>query len=471
MSNKKSKTKGTNKYDTIIIGTGQAGKPLAIALAKEGWKVAIIEKRFVGGSCINYGCTPTKTLIASAKAAYLASRSKDFGIYTGKIKVNFAEVIKRKDKIVKIFRDSVIKSLEENKNIKLILGTASFLSANEVGVKLKNGRTQKLQSKNIFINTGTTPFIPQVDGLDETRYFTSESLMNIKKIPRHLIIIGGSYIAVEFGQMFRRFGSEVTLIEKNSKLLANEDEDVSGEITQILKDEGITIFTSASLNSVKKADSKNIRVTFNVNAKEKIISCTQIMIATGMKPNTEKLGLNKAGIQTDERGFIKVNEKLETNIKGIFALGDVKGGLAFTHVSYDDYRIIFANLIKKENNTTRNRLIPYTIFTDPQIGRIGLSEKEAVTKSIKFKTAKLPMKYSARAIETGETKGFIKALIDPETKKILGCAVIGTEGGEIMAMIQIAMMGGLEYTKLRDGIFSHPTLSETLNNLFLKFEL
>ena len=460
----------TEKFDAIIIGTGQSGKPLALALAHEGWKVAVIEKRFVGGTCINYGCTPTKAMIASARIAYLASRSKDYGIHTGKVKVKLNEIKKRKDKIVKNFRERGKKSLESNKNIKLIFGTASFADKNEIKVKLKDRSIQRFQSQNIFINTGARPMIPDINGLKKIKYFHSETIMDVKQIPSHLVIIGGSYIGLEFGQMFRRFGSEVTIIERGENILSREDEDVSIEIKKIMEEDGIKIYTGSETIGIKEADKKRFRVKIKKDSRVKNMIGSHILIAVGIKPNIEELNLQKAGIETDERGYIKVNDRLETNVTGVYAMGDVKGGPAFTHISYDDYRVIFSNLMKKESKDIKDRPVPYTVFIDPQLGRIGLSEKEAQVKKLKFKTAILPMRNVARAIETGETRGFMKAIVEVDTKQILGAAILGIEGGELMAMIQIAMMGNLPYTKLRDGIFSHPTLSEALNNIFMKIE-
>ncbi len=461
-------TSKTENFDAIIIGTGQSGKPLALALANEGWKIAIIEKRFVGGTCINYGCTPTKVMISSARMAYLVSRSKEFGIHTGKMKVKLDEVRKRKNLIVKTFREGGKKSLKDNKNINLIFGNASFINKNEVSVKSKENNVRKLQSRYIFINTGASPMIPDISGLKDIKFLTSETIMDLNKIPENLIIVGGSYIGLEFGQMFKRFGSKVSIIERSSNILSREDEDISDEIRKIMIEDGIKIHVNCETISIKKIRSKLLKVFIKDSTKQKTITGSHILIASGIKPNTHELCLESAGIGIDDKNFIKVNDRLETNVDGIYAMGDVKGGPAFTHISYDDYRIIFSNLIKNKRESIRDRLVPYTVFTDPQLGRIGLSERECISKGLNYKAAVLPMKNVARAVETGETKGFIKAIVDIDTKQILGAAVLGIEGGELMAMMEIAMMGNLPFTKLRDGIFSHPSLSEALNNLLMK---
>ena len=458
-------------YDAVIIGTGQGGKPLALALAEKGLKVAVIEKRFVGGTCINYGCTPTKTMIASAEIAYKISESTKYGVSAGKVKVDLKKIMERKDGIVKEFRDGSEKALKDNKNIELIFGTASFISKYEIIIKLKNGTTKNITSNKIFINTGAIPFIPNIKGIEKIEYLTSESIMELQKIPEHLIVIGGSYIGLEFGQMFRRFGSKVTIVEKNERIISKEDKDISDELTKILTEEGIKIYCSHETNEISKTSDSKIRVILKKGKVKKTISGSHILFAVGIKPNTADLKLSSAGINITEKGYIRVNDKLETNVKNIYALGDANGGPAFTHVSYDDYRIIFENLFAKKKRTTAKRLIPYTLFTDPQLGRVGITENEAKEKKLNYLKAVLPMKNVARAYETGNSKGFMKAIIDAKTKKILGCAVLGMEGGEIMAMIQIAMMNNVPYTKLQEGIFSHPTLAESLNNLFSKIDL
>lgn len=454
-----------DKFDAIIIGTGQSGKPLAIALADEGWKVAVAEEKYVGGTCVNYGCTPTKAMVSSAKATYTALRLKDWGIKTGKVAVDFKSAMARKDKIVKSFRDGGKKALESHKNITMLYGTASFTGAKAIEVKL-TGQPRHITSEYIFIDTGAKPSIPKIEGLNEIDYLTSESILALKKLPEHLVILGGGYISLEFAQMFARFGSKVTVIEQGERFLAREDEDIADTLREILEGEKIKILTGAKTTVVKKLGGNKFRLSVTVQDERKNITGTHLLIATGIKPSTEKLNLQLSGIEADEKGFIRVNNSLETNIAGVYALGDVKGGPAFTHISYDDYRIVFNNIVKKQDMTTDSRLVPYVLFTDPELGRIGLSEHEAIKKGYNIKTAVLPMKNVARAIESGETKGMMKAVIDADTGMILGCAMLGVNGGEMMSLIEIAMLGGLHYTKLKDGIFAHPTLAEAMNNLF-----
>lgn len=454
-------------YDAIVIGSGQAGSPLAKKLALAGKKTALIERRYVGGTCINDGCTPTKTWVASAKAAYMAVKSKDLGVSVKSFKVNMAQIKKRKDQIVERAREGNQKGLEETKNLDLLFGDATFTGKKTVTVKLKKGGGIELKADLIFMNTGCKTIIPEIEGLSDIDYLTSTTILDLDKVPEHLLVIGGNYIGLEFGQMFRRFGSKVTLLEKSARIVAREDEDISVELTHILKEEKIKILTNSQAIKFKKTGKGSISVTVKTDDEQYKIKCSHVLIAIGRAPNTDTLGLDKTGVKIDGRGFIKVNDKLETNIKGIYALGDVKGGPAFTHISYNDYTIVFRNLLEGENLNTKDRPVPYCMFTDPQLGRIGLSETEAKKQGLNVKVAKLPMAHVARAIETGDTRGFMKAVVDVKTKKILGAAVLGPEGGEIMTVLQMAMEGGITYDRIRYCVFAHPLYSESLNNLFM----
>lgn len=456
----------TEKFDAVIIGAGQAGKPLALAFGDKGLKTAIIEMKYVGGKCINYGCTPTKTMIASAKVAQLARDSSMFGVKTEKVKVNLRKVVERKNEIVNSFRNSGRKRLQKHEKVELISGTASFKSELDIEVKLRKGGARTLTSEKIFINTGTLPFIPHIEGLEKSGYLTSTSLLGLEELPKHLMIIGGGYVGLEFAQMFRRFGSKVTIIQKNKRLAPREDDDICGEIYKIITEEGINVFLNARTKKVSKNKKGNIQVEFSQNSEEKSMSGSHLLIATGLIPNTSKLNLELAGIKTDLSGYIKVNDRLETSTEGIYALGDVNGGPAFTHISYDDYRIVKGNLLDNKSLSKADRLVPYTLFIDPPLGRIGLTEKQAEDNNIKIKTFTYPMNYVARAIETGETNGFMKAIVSEESGQILGCSVLGIEGGEIMSMIEIAMLAKLPYTALRDAVFTHPLYAESLNSLF-----
>lgn len=457
-------------YDAIVIGAGQAGSPLAKKLAQAGKKTAIIEKRYVGGTCVNDGCTPTKTWVASAKAAYMAAKSKDLGVNIKNYKIDMKQIKKRKDNVVNMFRNGSQKGLEKTRGLDLIFGEAVFTGEKTVEVKLTSGRKTELQADLIFLNTGCKPIIPDIEGLDEINYLTSTSILDLDYVPEHLLVIGGNYIGLEFGQMFRRFGSKVTILEKGARIVSKEDEDVSAELTHILEQEKIKILTSSQALRFKKTGKGNISVTISTDDKEHKLKCTHVLIAAGRAPQTEHLGLDKTGIKTDEHGFTKVNDKLETNIKGIYALGDVKGGPAFTHISYNDYTIVYRNLIEGTNYTINDRPVPYCMFTDPQLGHVGLNETEAKKRGLNIKVAKLPMDHVARAIETGDTRGFMKAVVDAKTKKILGATVLGPEGGEIMSVLQMAMEGGITYDRIRYCVFAHPLYSESLNNLFMTIE-
>ncbi len=458
-----SKRKST-EFDAVIIGTGQGGVPLAVSLANAGWKTAVIEKSYVGGTCINYGCTPTKTMVASAKAAYLVNHLSDYGIKGSSFKVKMNEIRKRKEQIVKSFRKGTKRRLEGNKNLFFFEGEAYFEDKKTIAIKKNNDKTI-IHGKKNFINTGCRPAIPSIEGIEKISYLDSTSIMDLKKVPEHLIIIGGGYIGLEFGQMFRRFGSKVTIIQHGNQLLTKEDEDIADEMLKIIKEDGIKVLLNAEVLKVKKTKNGHIKATLK-NSKKNFITGTHLLIAAGRTPNTDSLKLSASGVELDKRGYIKVSDNLETNVKDIYAIGDVKGGPAFTHISYDDFRILKKNILEDGNGTIKERFVPYTVFTDPQLGRVGISENEAKEKGYDIAVAKMPMDYVTRAIEVGETRGLMKVIIDRKTEQILGCAILGIEGGEIMSMLQIAMMAKLSYTKLRDGTFAHPTLAESLNNLF-----
>jgi len=454
-------------YDAIIIGAGQAGVPLAKKLAAAGKKTAIIEKRFIGGTCINDGCTPTKTMIASAKMAYIANNAAPLGVKIKGISVNLPKIKKRKDAIVTQFRDGAQRGLEKSKNLDIILGEAVFTGDKTLSVTLKSGSKKALSADLVFINTGAKTYVPDIEGLADIDYLTSTSILELEKVPEHLLVIGGNYIGLEFGQMFRRFGSKVTVLERSSRIVSREDEDVSEELTNILEAEKIKILTNSEAVSFKQKVGGKITVGIKTNGVEDTVKCSHVMIAVGRTPQTERLGLDKAGVKTDAKGAIIVNDKLETNVPGVYALGDVKGGPAFTHIAYNDYTIVYRNLIEKTNYTTDDRPLPYCMFTDPQLGRVGIDETEAKKQKLKVKIAKLPMAHVARAIETGDTRGFMKAVVDPKTKKILGATVLGEQGGEIMTVLQMAMEGGITYDRIRYCVFAHPLYSESLNNLFM----
>jgi pyruvate/2-oxoglutarate dehydrogenase complex dihydrolipoamide dehydrogenase (E3) component len=459
------------QYDCIIIGSGQAGAPLARKLALAGKKTLLVEKSFFGGTCVNYGCTPTKSMIASARVAYLASKSREMGISIKGYKVNLRVIKERTNAIVLKSRNGGEQSALKTQNLDLLRGDATFIDTKTISVKLKKGKPKQFKADLIFINTGAKTIIPKdIEGLDDINYLTSTTILDLDTVPDHLLVIGGNYIGLEFGQMFRRFGSKVTIIEKSPRLLGREDEDISAEITGILQGEDITIYKNAKATKFKQKAGGTINATVVVGGKEKKIKCSHVLIAIGRAPQTATLGLDKTGVEMDDKGNIVVNNKLETNVKGIYALGDVKGGPAFTHISYNDYTIVYRNLIENQDLNITDRPVPYCMFTDPELGRVGISENEAKEQGLNYKVATLPMAHVARAIETGDTRGMMKAIVDADTKKILGAAIIGTEGGEIMTVLQMAMEGGITYDKIRYCVFAHPTFSESLNNLFMTLE-
>jgi pyruvate/2-oxoglutarate dehydrogenase complex dihydrolipoamide dehydrogenase (E3) component len=459
-----------NVYDAIIIGAGQAGGPLSTALAKAGQKTAIIERVHVGGTCINEGCTPTKTMVASARVAYLTRRAADYGVEAGPVSVDMKVVRKRKRDIVESFRSGSERRIVSAEGVDLLMGEARFIEPKIVEVRLNNGETHTLTASTFFINAGARPSIPPINGIENVPTLDSTSIMELDSVPEHLLVFGGSYIALEFGQMFRRFGSRVTIIQRSAHLLSREDTDVADEVAQILREDGIEILLESSVLHVGQNLNGSIEMAVRSAGNEQILTGSHLLLAAGRVPNTDWLNLEAAGIETDKRGLIRVNERLETNVPGIYALGDIKGGPAFTHISYDDFRIIRTNLLEHGNASIHDRLVPYTVFIDPQLGRIGLSESEARASGRTIRVAKMPMNYVARALEVDESRGFMKAIVDAENGQILGCAILGIEGGEIMAMLQMAMMGKLPYTVLRDAVFAHPTLAESLNNLFTMFD-
>ena len=458
------------QFDAVIIGAGQGGIPLATTMSSKGWKTALIERDHVGGTCINTGCTPTKTMVGSARVAYIAKRSEDYGIQTGPVTTDMETVRNRKRNIVNRFRQSTLERIQ-NSEVTLFRGEASFTDSKTIMVNMNDGSKLELQSEIIIIDTGARPRIPEISGLEQVPYLNSTTIMELDEVPDHLIIVGGGYVGLEFSQMFRRFGSSVTIIQRANQLLTHEDEDVAQAVKDILEDDGIRIMLNSRPTSIKTLDGTIHLMVEGGNAEEThTLTGSHILIAAGRVPNIEILDLESASIKMDESGHIQVDERLQTSVDGVYAIGDVKGGPAFTHISYDDFRILRENLLGVANARTNNRLIPYTVFIDPQLGRVGISEKQANAQGIPYHLAKIPMAYSSRAIEIDQSRGFMKALIGPDSKHILGCAVLGYQGGEIMAILQVAMMAKLPYPTLQEAIFTHPTIAETLNTLFANVE-
>jgi pyruvate/2-oxoglutarate dehydrogenase complex dihydrolipoamide dehydrogenase (E3) component len=462
---------GPDEYQAIVIGSGQGGNPLCAALAGAGLRTALVERKHVGGTCINEGCTPTKTMVASARVAYLARRGADYGVQCGdgNIRIDMERVRQRKREIIDSFRNGIQSRIEKTANLELIFGEASFTGPKSVLVKLSGGGQRVLTGERIFINAGARPVVPAIDGLKDVPFLDSTSIMELAAVPEHLLVLGGGYVGLEFGQMFRRFGSRVTIVQSSGQLITREDADVAAEVAAILQQDGIEIVLNARMARFTQSGAQ-VHLMVHTGSGPRDFEGSHLLVATGRTPNTDSLNVSAAGIAIDKRGYIQVNAKLETSAAGIFALGDIKGGPAFTHISYDDFRILRTNLIENGSASTDGRMVPYTVFIDPQLGRIGISESEARAQNKSVRVAKMPMTYVARALETDESRGFMKAIVDSASGQILGAAVLGIEGGEIMSMLQLAMMGKLPYTTLRDATLAHPTLAESLNNLFQHFE-
>ncbi len=391
----------TKPYDAIVVGSGQGGTPLARALAGKGWNMALIEAQHVGGTCINEGCTPTKTMVASARVAHLARRASDYGVTIPEMNIDMRKIGQRKRDIVLSFRSGSEKRIEKTQGLKLYRGQARFVGQKTLEVEGNDGSQNLLSAERIFINTGARPAVPHLKGLDSVPYHNSSTIMELDTVPEHLLIIGGGYIGLEFGQMFRRFGSRVSIIQGESQLLAREDPDIAEEILQIFREYGIDVHLESKPIQVSRSKNQMIELTLQSQKKERKLSGTHLLTAAGRVPNTESIRIETAGVELNERGYIKINDQLETSVLGIYALGDVKGGPAFTHISYDDYRVLYANLIEGEKRTINGRQVPYTVFIDPQLGRIGMSEKEAKSRNLQYHIAEIPMNFVARALEVG----------------------------------------------------------------------
>lgn len=443
------------KYDAIIIGTGQAGPPLAASLATNESKVLIIEKNELGGTCVNVGCTPTKAYVASARRAFIAKNSRDLGIeIDGEVKVNLKTIKDRKDKIIQDSRDGLNKMLTETEGITLLKGTAKFEDAHTIKVDGASYTANK-----IYINVGGSARIPE--GFKEVDYLTNTSILELEEVPEHLIIVGGGYIGLEFGQMFRRFGSKVTILERGDQLLKREDTDIAEGISEIFRNEDIDIRLNAECISAKKTG-KEIEV--NINCKEGSPSLTgsHLLIAAGRMPNTNELGLELAGVKTDEKGYIKVNDALQTNVDHIWAMGDCNGQGAFTHTAYNDFQIVNSHLFQDKKRKLSDRFLCYAAFIDPPIARVGMNMKDIKEKGLKAKVATRPMSKIARAKEMGETQGLLKIFIEDKSEKILGATFLGTGADEYIHTIIDMMYADAPYTVIRDAVHIHPTVSELI---------
>ena len=447
------------RFDAIVIGSGQGGNPLVYALADRGWTVALIEQAQLGGTCVNTGCTPTKTMVASAQVAHYARNAARWGVRTDDVSVDLPAVIARKNEVVLSFRSGHERRVEQRPNLHLYRGHGRFVGSRKVQVD-----NDVLDGERVFINVGTRPHPPAVQGLQEAGYLTNESIMELRVLPEHLVVLGGGYIGLEFGQMFRRFGSRVTVIHNGDQILAREDPEISRELQKSLEADGVEFRLKANTTKVEKQGDR-VLVTITVGQQKETISGTHILAATGRRPNTDDLGLDKAGVAVDSHGYIKVNGRMETGVPGVWALGDVKGGPAFTHISYNDFQILYANIIDGKNLSIENRYVPYSLFTDPQLGRVGMTEKEARATGRKLKIGSYPMAYVSRAIERSETAGLMKIIVDAERDQILGAAILGIEGGETVQILGAMMLAGAPSAVLKGAVYIHPTLAEGLFGL------
>jgi pyruvate/2-oxoglutarate dehydrogenase complex dihydrolipoamide dehydrogenase (E3) component len=453
-------------YDAVVIGSGQAGEPLAIEFARAGLHTALLEGFEFGEDCVDSGCAPSKSLIASANVAHLARKAPAFGVHTGSVEVDFGKVQMRKQALMDGLRTEAMRALSATPDLTVLKGETRFESAGALLVREPDGAVLELNAPKIFINTGARPALPNLPGLADVPYLTSSSAMELDELPDHLLVLGGSYLGVELGQMFRRFGSSVSIIERQSQLLAREDRDVAATIAEILREDGIEVFLETEAVGVTTAPAGGVRLTVRTPSGEHVLVGSRLLVVAGREPNTDGLDLAAAGIAVDARGYIKVNERLETSAPGVYALGGVNGGPAFTHVAYDDLRVIRASVLDNANSNTMGRMCPYTAFTDPQLGRIGLTESEAREQGRTVRVAKPPMNRAARVVDLTGTRGLMKVVIECATDRIIGAAVIGAESGEIMAMLQTAMMADMSYTALGEGMFAHPSLAGSRNNLF-----
>ncbi|MBC7999136.1 MAG: mercuric reductase [Leptolyngbya sp.] len=453
------------KFDDLVIGGGKGGKSLAMALGPAGHRVALIEQGQIGGTCINVACIPTKTLVASAKVFHDAKNSEHFGLKLSADDSNFKGVIERKRRIVKGMVDAHHLLFSSTANMEFILGTAKFVDYKILEIDTAGGEKRLVTGERIFINTGSRTMIPNILGLAETGYLTSTSVMELESLPTHLAIVGGGYIALEFAQIFRRFGSEVTVIQRSEKFLPREDEDIAAAIKAVLEDEGIKFISDVEIISAAR-EVNSVTLQLNQNGRTFDLEASEILIATGRVSNNEMLQPEASGVKVDRRGYIEVSEYLETSAEGIWAIGDCNGGPHFTHTSWDDFRILRDNILFNKKRSTKNRLIPYTLFIDPELGRVGMTEAEARKAGYEILVATLPAAKIPRANTVGDTRGLLKAVIDKSSELILGCSIFAHEGGEVMSVVQMAIIAQVPYTQVRDTVWTHPTMAESLNLLF-----
>jgi pyruvate/2-oxoglutarate dehydrogenase complex dihydrolipoamide dehydrogenase (E3) component len=460
----KTATSSVEEYDLLVLGSGEAGKYTAWTMARKGMKTAVIERKYVGGSCPNIACLPSKNVIQSAKVASYFFRSAEFGISKDHCQIDLSAVRERKRKMVAGLVDIHVANYQAS-GAELIMGSGRFLAPKTIEVALANGGARLLRGKQVVLCVGTRATVESIPGLHEANPLTHIEVLELEQIPGQLIVLGGGYIGLEFAQAMRRFGSRVAIIERNSRLLHREDEDISQALHELCHDEGIEIITGAKISRVEGKSGQTVKVRAIQSGSEIVVDGTHILVASGRTPNTKDIGLELAGIETTERGYIQVNERLETTASGVWAVGECAGSPQFTHIAFDDFRIVSANLAGG-NRVTTGRLVPFCLFTDPEFARVGLSETEAAARGIPYRLARIPMTAVLRTRTLSETRGFMKALVDGESDCILGFTAFGVEAGEVLAPVQVAMTAGLPFTALRDAIFTHPTISEGLVTLF-----
>ena len=458
------------KYDVLVLGAGTAGKLMAWAMAKEGSRTVVVERKYIGSSCPNVACLPSKNVIHSAKVASLVGRHREFGIETGPISIDMAGVYARKremvDGIVQVHLDQFHAALDPHRGDELILGDGAFVAPRTLRVALRDGGERTLTAERVFVNLGSRATIPDTPGLREARPMTHIEALDLKRRPDHLIVLGGGYVGLEMGQALRRLGSLVTLIDRSSQLAAGEDADVAEAILQLFRDEGIEVLLGTHALQVNGLSGERVSVQIQSGKGTRTMEGTDILVAAGRTPNTTGLGLEKAGIEVTERGHIRVNDRLETTALNVWAMGDCAGSPYFTHIAEDDFHIIHENL-NGGHRSTRGRLVPYCVFIDPELARVGLSESQARERGIAYRVASVPVSSGWRPWTLSEKRGFMKTLIDAHSDRILGFTVFGPEAGELMGTVQLAMAAGQPYTILRDTMFAHPTMTEGLKVLFM----
>lgn len=447
-------------YEILVIGSGESGKHLTWSMAQAGHRTAVVERKYIGGSCPNIACLPSKNVIRSAKAHWFARHGAEYGIQLGLVSTDMRAVFNRKKKMVE---GEVQFHLDRFKatGAELIRGDARFVAPKTVEVHLKDGARRTITGDRVFLDIGSRAAMPDIPGLAAAKPMTHVEALDLDRLPEHVIVLGGGYVGLELAQALRRFGSAVTVIERGSQIAAAEDPDVSQAILDTFTSEGIEVLRDTRVREVEGLSGQNVRVVTENRGRQQTIDATDLLVATGRTPNTQGIGLEAAGIELDARGYIKVNDRLETTASGVWALGDCAGSPQFTHVAFDDFRVVRDNL-NGGSRSTRDRLIPFCMFTDPELARVGLNESEAKKRGIGYRLAKLPMTAVLRAVTLGETRGFVKILIEAETDRIFGFTAFGAEASEMMAAVQTAMLGGLHYTVLRDAIFTHPTVAEGL---------